>query len=233
MIRHSNSFIVSIFIHIVLFLLIYLSYKGITTGIKKEKTEPLLCMKLSYRCAPQVKVTPPVVEKKPQTKKEKPPVKITKTVKKIVLPLKKKKIIKQVKKVVVESKPVIKKTEIKKEVFKKIEKVKELKPKAVEVLKPEVAPEKEYIDDNIEKIIALLQENLYYPRRARKRGIQGEVIVRFTLSTEAKVSKIEVLSSNSAILSRGAVQTINNIDTKLPKPKQSITFNVPISYNLY
>ncbi|MDQ7067100.1 MAG: energy transducer TonB [Sulfurimonas sp.] len=74
---------------------------------------------------------------------------------------------------------------------------------------------------------------MYYPRRARKRGIEGEVLVRFTLSVEAKISDVEILSSSSEVLSRGALQTIKNIDYKLPKPKQKITFNVPISYKLY
>ena len=244
MIRHSNSFIFSIFIHIGLFLLLYLSYKEVTTGIKVEKKEQLLCVKLNTLCRPKSTVTPPSPLKTIQKKKENKPIQqkkkfVQKRVKKKAEPIKK--ILKATKqpveeKVVKEKESIIKK--IVKEPAKKLQKstkpeiVKNTQVKPVQTSKPKVAPEKEYIDENIEKIIALLQENLYYPRRARKRGIEGEVIVRFRLSTDAKVSNIAVLSSNSEILSRGALQTIENIDKKLPKPKQDITFNIPISYKL-
>ena len=41
--------------------------------------------------------------------------------------------------------------------------------------------EKEYIDENVLKIRELISDNLYYPRSARKRGIVGDVLVKFTL----------------------------------------------------
>ncbi|MDQ7067101.1 MAG: hypothetical protein Q9M40_03340 [Sulfurimonas sp.] len=47
MIRHSRSFIVSILIHIMLFGVLYLTYKEVSAGFKAEKKEPLLCIKLS------------------------------------------------------------------------------------------------------------------------------------------------------------------------------------------
>lgn len=228
--RHSNSFIFSIFIHIAIFMGIFLSYKQVMAGLHVEKKAPLLCIKLSS-------VSPQSVhkqEKKPIKKKvEKTKVKKLKTkkidcTKEVVVA----NIIIRDEVVILKEEPLVEKNLSENKIKTDEKKIEELESKPVKVVKAQIAPEKEYIDDNIAKIVALLQENLHYPRRARKRGIQGEVLVRFTLSVEAHISEIKVLSSNSEILSRGAVQTIKNIDNKLPKPKQNITFNVPIAYTL-
>jgi len=226
MIRHSNSFIFSIFIHIAIFIALFFSYQQLKPEVKKQKVETLLCVKLSVM---QDKVVRPI-SPKIKTHKVKPvEVKyVQKSVKKRVV---KKQII--IKKNVLVSESIVKKTPSKKEEEVIPKKTKEISTKVVKVIKAKVAPEKEYIDENIAKIIALLKENLYYPRRARKRGIQGEVLVHFTLSSKAEISNIEVLSSSSEVLSRGAIQTISNVNNILPKPKQEITFNIPISYMLH
>ncbi|MDQ7042948.1 MAG: TonB family protein [Sulfurimonas sp.] len=233
MIRHSRSFIVSILIHIMLFGVLYLTYKEVSAGFKAEKKEPLLCIKLSscqIQNTPKKNTKVPVKANKKIVKAE---VKKLIPVKKIVT---KKKIVAKKKLEVKKNLETIKKVEVQKKIENKIQNS-TVTPKVSKPLtkpvKKRVSPEKEYIDENIAKIIALLKENLYYPRRARKRGIEGEVLVRFTLSVEAKISDVEILSSSSEVLSRGALQTIKNIDYKLPKPKQKITFNVPISYKLY
>lgn len=89
-----------------------------------------------------------------------------------------------------------------------------------------------YVDENLKEIVTLLQENLYYPRRARRRGLEGDVVVKFKLSKNAVVSSIEVVSSQSDILSRGAIKTIENLSTVFPKPKEELVLKVPISYKL-
>lgn len=91
---------------------------------------------------------------------------------------------------------------------------------------------KEYVDNNKELIIELLKNNLYYPRSARKRGIVGEVVVKFTLTKDALVHTLEIISSKSDILSRGALKTINNLSGKFPAPKEEIILIVPINYSL-
>jgi len=95
-----------------------------------------------------------------------------------------------------------------------------------------VSKEATYKNNNLLKIAQLLQENLYYPRRARKRGIEGKVLVRFTLLEDATVKDITVISSQNAILSRGAIKTIENLSGKFPKPQERLTLNVPIDYYL-
>ena len=126
---------------------------------------------------------------------------------------------------------------VEEEVTEKVSVQKSIKRVKIEPIKQEKkkvkSPEEAYIEEHLAEIVALLQENIYYPRRARKRGIEGKVLIRFTLSKNAEVSEIHVLSSKSDILSRGAIKTIENIEDKLPKPKQKLTFNVPISYSLH
>lgn len=96
----------------------------------------------------------------------------------------------------------------------------------------EVTIAQAYVNEHIKRLVRLLQENLYYPRSARKRGIEGSVTVRFVLKKDATVHSIEVLSSNSEILSRAAVKTIQNLSGKFPKPKEELTLSVPILYDL-
>ena len=230
MIRHSNSFIFSIFIHIVVFIGIFLSYKQVMAGLHVEKKAPLLCIKLS-----SVSPEPVHKQEKKLTKKKVKKTKVKKLKTKRIDCTKEVAVANVIIRdeiVVLKEEPQVEKNLSENNVKIDKKKIEERESKPVKVVKAQIAPEKEYIDENIAKIVALLQENLHYPRRARKRGIQGEVLVRFTLSIEAHITEVKVLSSNSEILSRGAVQTIKNIDKKLPKPKQNITFNVPIAYTL-
>ncbi|MEA3370135.1 MAG: energy transducer TonB [Campylobacterota bacterium] len=90
----------------------------------------------------------------------------------------------------------------------------------------------EYMDEHIKQIVNLLRENLYYPRSARKRGIVGEVVVKFTLSKDATVSLVEVISSKSEILSRAAIKTIEDLSGEFPKPNEELVLRVPINYEL-
>ena len=242
MIRHSSSFFISLLLHALIVALLFMAYREYKTTVAEKSNEHMVCVQLS--CMSE-KSTPPSVEK--QVKKI-PPKKIKQKIKKIIV--KKDKVI--IKKKTVQpktlSKPIPMPVVIpeveeeasvekvvtpapQKEALQKNGRAEQKKPVKTEIEKVK-SPEEEYVEEHLAEIVALLQENLYYPRRARKRGVQGEVVIRFTLSKNAEVSGIEVLSSKSDILSRGAIKTIENIEYKLPKPKQRLTFNVPISYSL-
>jgi len=88
------------------------------------------------------------------------------------------------------------------------------------------------MDKHIKKIVELLSDNLYYPRSASKRGVVGEVVVKFTLLKNSTVNSIIIVSSKSDILSRAAIQTIEELSGKFPKPIENLTLHVPINYNL-
>jgi protein TonB len=90
----------------------------------------------------------------------------------------------------------------------------------------------EYINNHEDEIRELINDNLYYPRKARKRRLQGEVKVKFVLSLDAKVSNITIISSKSDILSRAAIKTLENLSQKFPKPSEELIVNIPIIYKL-
>ena len=187
-------------------------------------------------------------EKKKSEKKVKKVKKIVKKHPKKKVIKKKKKIIKKVlpKKVT----PVVKKQEIKKETTtsntstkkqnkepqktttQQTTKKKCKKTTPAKKTTQTASAEQQYIKSHIQEIAQLLQENLYYPRRARKRGVEGDVTVSFILKKDAQVSNIKVISSTNEILSRGAVKTLEDLSGEFPRPAEKLHLTVPISYRL-
>ncbi|WP_049765261.1 energy transducer TonB [Sulfurimonas autotrophica] len=104
---------------------------------------------------------------------------------------------------------------------------------ANEIPQKKMSDEEQYLENNLAKISQLIKENLYYPRMARKRGIQGSVTVRFMLLKDATVTQITTISSNSGILTRAAIKTIAELSGKFPKPKTDLMLTVPIQYSLH
>jgi len=230
MIRHTNSFIISMIIHTLFIAALFISYKYISPSLS-EKKETMVCVNLSCMVEHEkkkiTKVVPSQVEKK-VIQKSKP-----KKIKNELEPVKKKVYVQKVPKKIEEeqSVEVVSKPQVKK-ITKSHVLVTPTKSEVVIKESKRVSAEKKYVDENLVKIAQLLQENLYYPRRARKRGVQGEVLVKFNLSQNAEVTNVKVLSSKSDILSRGAIKTINDLSFKFPKPKEKLTLSVPILYKL-
>lgn len=90
----------------------------------------------------------------------------------------------------------------------------------------------DYLALNKDAIYALIKENLYYPMSARKRGIEGLVVVKFRINKNAEVSNIEIKESSSDILSKALIQTIEDLSKKFPSPSEQITITLPIEYKL-
>jgi len=228
--RYINSFSISILLHILLACILIFSYT--TIQIKPNKKEKTIKIRLSSIVNKKQNI--PSVPKIETTKPMKKPIKKIKS--KIKHKVKKQKIVK--KKIIK-----IKKTPIKKKID-KVKKLESLKPKVITLpTKPKITKkvvevvkkvnlEKEYIDENMAKIIELLKENLYYPRSARKRGITGKVIVKFRLNKDSSIDGIKIVSSHSDILSRSAIKTIKNLSFIFPKPKRELLLQLPINYNL-
>ncbi len=95
-----------------------------------------------------------------------------------------------------------------------------------------LACDKQYIEDNIALINALIKQNLYYPRIAKKRGMQGKTMVSFTLDTDGKILEIKALGSIASILSKAAIKTIQKASASFPHPKQVLALQIPIVYKL-
>ena len=237
---HTKSFSLSLFIHLLIIALIYYGYRKFyseNNAIKEEKICVKLCNVKSQTQPVHTTVTKAKAVPKSVVSKRKEKKKVPKVVKKKVL-VKKTKATKKRK--VIASKKNINTTQ-----SKKIEKVKSkpientLKPFATtqvplkqKSIKTAQAAQKAYLQENINKISELIRENLYYPRRARKRGIEGIVVVTFVLHKDARVTDVHILSANRAILGRAAVRTIEELSGKFPKPHEAITLKVPINYVL-
>lgn len=234
MIRHSNSLLISLFIHAILLLTLFFAWKS-NFEVKKEEQEKI-CLKL---CS--VELSKEVLEPKEAKTNE-------------TAPKNKQKEPKMVKKALKEEKAAEKKIEV-------ADEEKEIKDAIVELIKGELiveivpkklskiekptvgqkvddsklmqeVPKDDYVEINMQKISQLLKENLYYPISARKRNITGSLKVSFTLGIDAKVYNIKVVESENDILSRAAIKTIEDLSTKFPKPTKELTLSVPINYNL-
>jgi periplasmic protein TonB len=96
-----------------------------------------------------------------------------------------------------------------------------------------VSVEKEYIQNNLSTIRQLLEENLYYPLSARKRGIQGQVVVKFTLLKNSEIKDIIITKESTQILNDAALRTVQDLNKKLPAPTKDLTLEVPINYQLH
>ena len=95
-----------------------------------------------------------------------------------------------------------------------------------------VQSSKSYLNEHLAVIARLLQEHLYYPRMARKRHIEGEVLATFTVETDGTVHGVRVKKHARDILDRAAVKTIESLSGRLPHPKQALTLEVPIRFVL-
>ncbi len=218
MIRHSSSFFISIIFHLILVSILLYGYKNIIHREKKSEKKVIisLCNLKEYKVN---------IKKLAQNK-------LVKIEEKTLPKIQKKIYIKEK----IKKKEILKKSPLKSKVFvkKKIEKEKFTQKELLEEKKIEksLRPEKDYLNEHIQLITQLLRDNLYYPRSARKRGITGKVLVKFKLSQYSKVSNIEIINSQSDILSRAAIKTIQNISTQFPTPKEDLVLHLPINYTL-
>jgi len=234
MMAHPKAFFLSLFVHAVLIssVVYFLFQKEDTCS---ETCHVIVLKSIVHKAnQPAVQKHTPVL--KPQTK---PKVKHLSKVKK---PQKKKEPV--IEKVIEPTKIVVTKTETE-EVFEEVVEVKEVESVAVvvpsqtlEVIEEKpavlatVSPEQKYVEAHLSEIQALLAENLYYPRMARKRGIEGKVLVSFCILKSGEVDNIKVLETSRDILGRAAIKTIKDLSGLFPKPSAPLTLHVPIRYSL-
>lgn len=217
-------------------MLIFFSFEFFSSIGSADKKEETICMNLQCiskvsqektisKPKKRVKRIKQVKEKIPLIKIKTPKKKKKKILKKEIKKLEKKRIPKEIK---------FKSKKIKEEISKPHINENRVQMRSVEVPKQKsLTAEEKYLQNHLQEIAQLIQENLYYPRRARKRGLEGKVIVRFHLSTQGKISALEVLSSSYDILGRAALKSIQNIILQLPKPAKNITLSIPIQYKLH
>lgn len=244
MFKFSNSLVISILIHTVIIFNFILLLKDIK--LKNEATQiekklsitlytPTLIEKTEINKITPEKKIHPIKTDKEIIKSEKKIKTINKNVTKNIIKVKDKSnnkipvkhdLIKIDTKLISTEKDIIKKEEklIKKKIIQnKTENTKE---------NTKENKANKYIKNNLLVIKNLIEQNLYYPKSARRRGIQGDVIVKFQLSKDGKVSFISIISSKHKILSRSAIKTIKDISGKFPNSKEELIITLPIKYTL-
>jgi periplasmic protein TonB len=81
-----------------------------------------------------------------------------------------------------------------------------------------------------------LANNINYPKYARKRNIQGKVIIRFEINEKGIIQKPKILSSPDASLSKEALRVIMLMTDWTPAKRdgQAVTMalNIPINFTL-
>ncbi len=87
----------------------------------------------------------------------------------------------------------------------------------------------------IQKLIQAINENKYYPRRAQRRGIEGDVKVRFTILQNGAISNITILESKAIFQDATieAIEAISPIKTKNSGFSFPKSFSITLSYRLY
>jgi TonB family protein len=85
-------------------------------------------------------------------------------------------------------------------------------------------------------LLAYIGSNLHYPVIAQENGIQGTVIVRFIVTNDGNVDKIEVLRSLDPACDKEAVRVLRSMSSWTPGEqngkKVSVYYTLPIKYKL-
>lgn len=241
MIRHANSLLLSLILHaILLFALFYGAKTLYYYAEKKENVIPIkLCniacqsQKNACECDVPLKKVQKIQE---QNKTENKQVEKVKKVQRVQQVKEIKKSVEVTQKIKpIKTPPIEEKTPIitdETPVIATKQELREQSPMQESQEARQQRLESEYLDEHMQAIIKLLQENLYYPKRARENGITGERVVRFILDKDGVVVFCEVISPENDILSRAAIKTLENLSGDFPKPKEKLAIRLPINYNL-
>jgi len=231
---HAKSLLLSIGIHlflVTLLLFIYTNHKKISPTHQEKKIA--ICLNTLKKEPIQKKKR--VLLKKKKVVKKSVEKRVKKIKKRVVKPLPKKKVSlhkKRAKKTPKIIKPIEQQTGTKS--VKKAPIIKQYKKPIIKknIVKKQESQKNIYIKNNLDKIVMLIHDNLYYPRKARKRGIEGVVVVRFYLKTDGTVESLKIISSQEKILARAALKTIIELSGAFPKPTENLTITLPIRYHL-
>lgn len=222
--RYTNAFLVTFILYAVIFGLMLWSFNAVVypLNVQNEQTISLNHVALISQ---EKQVIPPFVPQKQEEPKEE--------VKKIEKPKPKEKVSKT---------PAPKEEMLSKNETKEIEQKKEsnsdeeaqkIFEKAQEQVEKSIPKnyEEEYLNENLQKIVKLIQQHIQYPKRARELSIQGVVLAQFTLLKTGKIEGLEALQGH-VLLKKSALKAIDEASMLFPKVEKDITIKVPIQYSL-
>ncbi len=235
MIRNGRALVFSFVIHAAIAAAAILALESFQNDKPGEKAR--MCIALSQFAQPVAKApkpapTPP--EKQPELPKLKPKPKPVVKPKPVEKPIIKEKAPVTVPEEVAVAEPEIEPVETVAE--ERMPEPEMIETAAAEEVAPQPVPAlsagDQYLQEHLALITKLLQEHLYYPKMARKRGITGEVMVAFELLRNGEATRINVISGERMTLNDAAIKTIERLSGRFPKPSEPITLHVPIRYEL-
>lgn len=97
---------------------------------------------------------------------------------------------------------------------------------------PEVIDHDLLVSGYHQRVFEIIRKNLYYPKSARRRGLEGTVDIRFVLDASGKVCDLRVeKTSGCSVLDKASMKTINRCIFP-PPPDDTLTLNIPITFKL-
>lgn len=85
----------------------------------------------------------------------------------------------------------------------------------------------------LQAIHRAVEKRHIYPPLALQRGYEGEVLVKFYIDINGKVSHFEIVRrSPHALLDKAAIKTLKRACKDFPKPDENVYVEIPIVYNL-
>jgi len=202
----SKSFLLTLLIYLTLAFIVFWQFNSRTSYAEKNQVNRELPVKISMFQAPPIVVpVEPSKVKPPEIQPPNPP-----------KPIKKKVVKKKKPKVKPKAKPLPKLVEkvIEEPVDKVIEpiQVAESEPMVVEVPpmynSSQIADSEERYLSELKQMLIRLAKNSY-PKRAKSRGWDGEVVLQFVLSKDGSISKLIIANKNGRkILNKAALSII-------------------------
>ncbi len=89
-----------------------------------------------------------------------------------------------------------------------------------------------YLREQFEYIKTLIDKNLVYPRKAKRMGWSGKVVVSFVIKEDGYVTGMKIIiSSGYDLLDDNVIETIRKVQP-FPKPPVRAEIKIPITYRL-
>ncbi len=96
----------------------------------------------------------------------------------------------------------------------------------------QAAQRQQYVDTYLAEICQKIQQNMRYPKLARRMGLEGKVVVSFVVHKDGNVADVHIKhSSGVQTLDKNAIVTIKKA-APFPRPPIKAKLIVPIKYGL-
>ena len=89
------------------------------------------------------------------------------------------------------------------------------------------------VESAVAQIMAVIEANKTYPRRARQTGQEGEVVLAVLIRSDGTVERVDVLKKHaSRLLNRAALSAAEPLIGAKTPLRRALTFKVPVRFDL-